>query len=48
LLPLRAHLSRSDAEQHEVSGRTRLLAIVSILAWAGAITAGRLLAYLVP
>ena len=25
-----------------------LLAIVSILAWTGAITAGRLLAYLVP
>jgi hypothetical protein len=48
LLPLRAHLSRSDAEQLEVSGRTRLLAVVSILAWCGAITAGRLLAYLVP
>ena len=48
LLPLRSHLFRSDAEQHEVSGRTRLLAIASILAWSGAITAGRLLAYLVP
>ena len=48
LLPLRAHVFRSDAEQREVSGRARLLAIASILAWSGAITAGRLLAYLVP
>ena len=39
---------RSDAEQREVSGSARLLAIASILAWSGAITAGRLLAYLVP
>ena len=35
------------AEQREVSSNTRLLAIASILAWTGAITAGRLLAYLV-
>ena len=48
LLPIRSHVLRSDAEQREVSGSTRLLAIASILAWSGAITAGRLLAYLVP
>jgi hypothetical protein len=48
LVPLRSHVLRSDAEQYEVSASTRLLAIASILAWSGAITAGRLLAYLVP
>jgi hypothetical protein len=49
LVPLRAQVLRDDAGgSGEVSGRTRLLAIVSILAWSGAITAGRLLAYLVP
>jgi hypothetical protein len=49
LVPLRAQVMRDDAAgSGEVSGRTRLLAIVSILAWSGAITAGRLLAYLVP
>jgi len=49
LVPLRAQVLRDDAAgSGEVSGRTRLLAIVSILAWSGAITAGRLLAYLVP
>jgi uncharacterized protein DUF6644 len=48
LVPLRSLVFRSDAEQREVSGSARLLAIVSILAWSGAITAGRLLAYLVP
>ena len=48
LVPLRSHVFRSDAEPREVSGSARLLAIASILAWAGAITAGRLLAYLVP
>ena len=47
LVPLRSLVFRSDAE-HEVSGSARLLAIASILAWSGAITAGRLLAYLVP
>jgi hypothetical protein len=45
LVPLRSLVFRSDAE---VSGSARLLAIASILAWSGAITAGRLLAYLVP
>ena len=48
LLPLRSHVFRSDPEQREVSSSARLLAIASILAWSGAITAGRLLAYLVP
>jgi hypothetical protein len=48
LIPLRSYVLRSDPEQREVSGRVRLLAIASILAWSGAITAGRLLAYLVP
>jgi hypothetical protein len=48
LVPLRSLVFRSDAEPREVSGSARLLAIVSILAWSGAITAGRLLAYLVP
>jgi len=48
LVPLRSLVLRSDAEQREVSGGARLLAIASILAWSGAITAGRLLAYLVP
>ena len=48
LLPLRSHVLRRDAEPREVSGGTRLLALASILAWSGAITMGRLLAYLVP
>jgi hypothetical protein len=48
LVPLRSEVFRSDADQGEVSGSARLLAIASILAWSGAITAGRLLAYLVP
>src|SRR5438128_1174846 len=48
LMPLRSLVFRSDGDQCEVSGSARLLAIASILAWTGAITAGRLLAYLVP
>jgi hypothetical protein len=48
LVPLRSHVLRSDADQREVTVSARLLAIASILAWSGAITAGRLLAYLVP
>ena len=48
LVPLRSLVFHSDADQCEVSGSARLLAIGSILAWSGAITAGRLLAYLVP
>jgi hypothetical protein len=50
LLPLRSHVLSNDAdnEDNEVGGKLRLLAIASILAWTGAVTAGRLLAYLVP
>jgi predicted ferric reductase len=48
LVPIRSYVLRSDPDEREVRGSARLLAIVSILAWAGAITAGRLLAYLVP
>jgi hypothetical protein len=49
LLPLRSYVLRSDdgpLDQREVS-RARLLAIISIVTWTGAITAGRLLAYTV-
>ena len=45
LLPVRKYVNRTDAA--EVGGNARLLAIASILAWAGAVTAGRMLAYLV-
>ena len=48
LVPLHSLVFHSDGDQCEVSGSARLLAIASILAWSGAITAGRLLAYLVP
>jgi hypothetical protein len=44
---LRSHVLRNDAD-NEVSVNLRLLAIASVLAWTGAVTAGRLLAYLVP
>lgn len=44
LVPIRSHVLRSNAQESSA----RLLAIASILAWAGAVTAGRLLAYLVP
>jgi hypothetical protein len=47
LMPLRSYVLHSDPNQREVSGTARLLAIASIVAWSGAITAGRLLAYLV-
>jgi hypothetical protein len=47
LMPLRTYVLQSDPEQREVSSKARLLAIASIVAWSGAITAGRLLAYLV-
>jgi hypothetical protein len=48
LMPLRSYVLRSDPQQGEVGGNARLLAVASILTWAAAITAGRLLAYLVP
>jgi hypothetical protein len=47
---LRSHVLRNDAD-NDAGGNLRnlrLLAVVSILAWTGAVTAGRLLAYLVP
>jgi hypothetical protein len=53
LVPLRSLVLHSDdaglpAEARSAeAGRVRLLAIASILAWSGAVTAGRLLAYLV-
>jgi Family of unknown function (DUF6644) len=46
LVPIRKYVL-SDAGSSEVDSRARLLAIASILAWSGAVTAGRLLAYLV-
>ena len=47
LLPLRTYVLASGPEQREVSSNAKLLAIASIITWAAAITAGRLLAYLV-
>jgi uncharacterized membrane protein YhaH (DUF805 family) len=47
LVPLRSYVLRNAAD-NEVSGNARLLAVASILAWTGAVTVGRLLAYLVP
>ena len=38
----------SDAANGEVTGSTRGLAVVSIVAWCAAVTAGRLLAYAQP
>jgi hypothetical protein len=46
LVPIRSHVYRSNPGD-EVSANVRFLAIASILAWAAAVTAGRLLAYLV-
>jgi hypothetical protein len=48
LVPLRRLVLTSRPEDVEVPGNARFLAVASILAWSGAITAGRLLAYLVP
>jgi hypothetical protein len=48
VMPIRSYVLSGVAEHGEVSSKVRLLAIASILAWSGAITAGRLLAYLVP
>jgi hypothetical protein len=48
LLPLRSFVLRGGADPAGAGGNARLLAVVSIVAWAAAITAGRLLAYLVP
>jgi hypothetical protein len=46
LVPIRSYVLNGDANPE--SGNARLLAIASILAWAGAVTAGRLLAYTIP
>ena len=47
VLPLRSYVMSKHADEHAVDSRGRWLAIASILAWTGAITAGRLLAYTV-
>jgi len=47
LLPLRSYVLQSPDDQVEVSSKARRLAVISIAAWAAAITAGRLLAYTV-
>jgi hypothetical protein len=46
LVPIRSYVLNSKVGQIEVGGNARLLAIVSILTWSGAVTAGRLLAYI--
>jgi len=47
LLPIRKYTLASNGGNVAVGGNVRLLAIASILAWAAAVSAGRLLAYLV-
>jgi hypothetical protein len=47
LVPIRRYVLNSSAGQLEVSGGARRLAIISIVVWSAAVTAGRLLAYLV-
>ena len=47
VLPIRSYVLQSDPGQTEVSSRARMLAMISIAAWAAAITSGRLLAYTV-
>lgn len=47
LVPIRKYVLNSSAGQLEVTGNARRLAIVSIVTWSAAVTAGRLLAYLV-
>jgi hypothetical protein len=52
ILPIRRYVLASGAAETVISdsaqSRARMLAVVSIFAWSGAVTAGRLLAYLVP
>ena len=45
---LRRAFDGPDADAGQVPGRTRLLAALSLFLWAGAITAGRFMAYLTP
>jgi hypothetical protein len=47
LVLIRRHVYGEGADPTRVSGTARAIAMVSIVAWTGAITAGRLLAYLV-
>ena len=47
LVPMRALVLGSGGAERDVTSNMRLLAIASILVWTGAVTAGRLLAYLV-
>ena len=47
LLPIRAIVLRGGDEARDVGSNARLLAVASILTWSAAVTAGRLLAYLV-
>jgi hypothetical protein len=47
LVLIRRHIYGKAADSNHVDGKARVLAIVSIVVWAAAITAGRLLAYLV-
>jgi hypothetical protein len=46
LVPLRSYVLDGNSER-QVDGRAQFLAIASIVTWSAAITAGRLLAYLV-
>ena len=48
ILPIRTYVLNSGAGPSTISDRARMLAIASIVAWTAAVTAGRLLAYLVP
>lgn len=52
VVPIRRYVlsdaALSDAANGEVTGSVRGLAVVSILAWSAAVTAGRLLAYVQP
>lgn len=45
---LRRAFGSPDADAEAVPGRTRLLAALSLVLWAGAIMAGRFMAYLTP
>jgi hypothetical protein len=47
ILPIRKYVLNSGAGNEEVASHVRMLAIASIVAWSAAVTAGRLLAYLV-
>ena len=47
VLPIRSYVLQSAPDQVDVSSRARMLAMISIAAWAAAITSGRLLAYTV-